>query len=185
LFICSCSALNPLRRNSVKKTDIIKTLPRLTSSELKEVKAAIEYLTQGEGTKRDKFEMDAFSAFRATVKNSGAEIPLGWLNHSNNTLVKLWDRHLPGLRGLLVRFQVNPATPLPARTVYASLRLLWGLMASDLITRGVPVTPGTMIKNMGRFSEVFENAFPTYLSNGWAPLIIKRMTGGKSDTRSD
>jgi hypothetical protein len=168
----------------MKKTDIIKALTQLTSFELKEVKAAIEYLTQGETTKRDKFELDAFSAFRATLKNSGAEIPLGWLGQ-NNILTKLWDRHLPGLRGLLVRFQVNPATPLPARTVYASLRLLWGLMASDLITRGVPVTPGTMIKNMGRFSEVFENAFPTYLSNGWAPLIIKRMTGGKSDTRSD
>ena len=55
----------------------------------------------------------------------------------------------------------------------AVMRTLLMLIIDDLKGRGVPVSLGSVIVNMPRMPEVFDTAFPNYLSSGLAALIIK------------
>jgi hypothetical protein len=55
----------------------------------------------------------------------------------------------------------------------AFLRMMFHLIKDDLNERKVKPTIGVVIVHMSRMYEVFENAFPNYLSNGLGPMILK------------
>lgn len=58
-------------------------------------------------------------------------------------------------------------------TALAIMRSLLSLLISDLLERGVPITPGTLASNLGRLDEVFDRAYPGYLTNGIASLVLR------------
>ena len=66
-----------------------------------------------------------------------------------------------------------PETMAKKVTAIAVMRSLLNLIAEDLKDKQVPVTFGTLMNNLPRIPEVYEVAFPGYLSSGLAQLFIK------------
>ncbi len=47
-------------------------------------------------------------------------------------------------------------------------------LAGDLHERQIPVSVATIIRNLGRIQDVFDDAYPNYRKAGLAGLILKQ-----------
>ena len=58
-----------------------------------------------------------------------------------------------------------------------AMRYLLSLLADDLKAKKIPVSPTTLVINLGRLPEVYEAAFPGYIQSGLAGLITNSIFG--------
>lgn len=106
-----------------------------------------ECLTEVSGT---RITFDSFSKSTAYK---------GWVRHSSNALAFI-DETFPAAKKAAKK---------------ALTKHLLSLLASDLHSKNVPVSLGTLITNLERLAQVFDTAYPGYRSSGLAHLILKAM----------
>ena len=70
----------------MRKKDFLALLPKLSKKDLKEVKAAVDFLLQGEivTVKRSPFETQAFEGMRVTLGNLGIKLQRDGLDKPGN-----------------------------------------------------------------------------------------------------
>ena len=142
--------------------DAISVLPNLSQQELLTLKAAIEELLTK--TKND----DEPPLYGAIAKVLGTAPPYPIFKQT-----KQWQRHADNV-SLFIEQNFETATKLQK---YALMQFIVEALVADLKERGVPITIGTVVSNLGRFAQVWENQFPNYIKAGMQNLILKAMKG--------
>jgi hypothetical protein len=149
--------------------DLIKQLPKLTQSELKLLRLAIDELSV---RKDDEGESYLYSAL---LKATGSRTPYSLF--MKTTAYPHWRRHLPDIERFI-------ATNFPSANRITGLALATftlQALCQDLKRRNVPISMGSVAKNLGRFADVFEDQFPGYLSSGLGPLILTMLKEHRDD----
>jgi hypothetical protein len=63
-------------------------------------------------------------------------------------------------------------------TAQGLMRYLLGLLLDELKRMKVPATRNTVSQHLHRLPEIFEHAYPNYISSGMAPLVLLAITRG-------
>lgn len=150
-------------------SEIIKQLPRLSQQELKTLRLAINELS----TRKDD-EGESF-LYTALLKVTGSRTPYAIFMKTSG--YQHWKRHLPDIERFI-------ATNFPLANRITGLALATftlQALCQDLKGRNVPISMGSVAKNLGRFADVFEDQFPGYLSSGLGPLILTMLKEHRDD----
>lgn len=147
---------------------IIAALPTLNKQDKLAVKAACELLLEG----HDSYDPAAVALYGHVAKLTGTTMPYGRVPMRLQGALRA---HAAGVTGL-----VEALWPGQTRVKQIQItRHLLVLLGADLRSRKVPVTVTTIINNLGRLQQVFDDAYPTYREHGLASFILKQLTQGK------
>ena len=144
---------------------IIKQLPQLTQQELSILKAAIDELSDRQATESEPPLYDVLRRVIGTVGPYSA--------FKLTQAYKQWRKHVLSVNTFMGLY-------FPQATKIERMALMTFIvraLVNDLKGRDVPVTVGSVVKNLGRFGQVFEDQFPNYLGSGLAPLILTALKG--------
>lgn len=144
--------------------EVLKLLPKLSQQELLLLKAAIEELVS------QPDDAPEHPLWGVVTKAVGMAAPWAVFKTSRGNY-RLWNKYAPAIDAFL-------DTQFPAATKlqrHALLTFIISSLIADLKGRGVPITIGIVIKNLGRFIQVFDDQFPGYLESGLAHLILRAL----------
>jgi hypothetical protein len=146
----------------VTLANILSALAKLNKKELATVRAAIDQLVKPQAA-----SPVALSLFEAIKLACGSTMPYSRLKgavwakcaaEANMFIDTTW----PNINGnKLVRMGLE--------------RLLISLLIEDLREKGVKVTVGSIVCNLGRLPEVFDQNYPDYRQNQLQSLVLKAM----------
>lgn len=147
---------------------IIAALPSLSRQDRLAVRAACDTLLQGKST----LNKEAFTLYEIIAKGVGSSMP--------------WARVPAALQSALAAAQpglqafIDQTWPGQSRVhnIMITQRLL-AQLAGDLHERQIPVSVATIIRNLGRIQDVFDDAYPKYRQAGLAGLILKQWMTSK------
>jgi hypothetical protein len=142
---------------------IIKQLPGLNQQELKTLKAAIDELTH---RCTDENEPPLYDVLRRVI---GTTVPYSAFQATD--AYKHWRRHNQSISTFMGLYFPDASKVQRLALMTFIVRAL----VNDLKGRSVSITVGSVVKNLGRFGQMFEKEFPDYLSSGMAPLILKSL----------
>jgi hypothetical protein len=146
-----------------KLSEVIAALPTLTEKELAAVKAAITLLSKKKGPGHT---VGLFEAITRTL-----EINMSWAFFENTVTCKDFEAAAPDV--LDFAFEIcKDAGKVQQQGI---LRFLIGLLVSDLKARKIPVTLGTVCRNLNTVPMVFDSAFPDYRRSSLMPMLLKQM----------
>lgn len=149
---------------------LIQELPKLSQQELKLLRLAIDELTT---RKADQGESYLYAALLKAVG-----VPTPYSLFIKTSAYTHWRRYLPVMEQFL-----HTNFPKANRiTCLALTTFILQALCRDLKERGVPISMGSVTKNLGRFADVFEDQFPNYLSSGLGPLILTMLKERPDDT---
>jgi hypothetical protein len=143
-------------------SELIAKLPSLSQQDLRTLKAAIEHLL----TKTTESEPTLYDAMRKVL----GDVPHYDIFKKSNVYA-IWRKHNDYAEMFI-------AKNFPEATKVQRLALMTftvRALVNDLKSRDVPITVGSVAKNLGRFAAMFEGQFPGYLSSGMGPLILKAL----------
>lgn len=144
-------------------TDIIKQLPGLEQQDLKALKATIEELLH----KRDnEAEPPLYDVLRRVI---GTVAPYSVFQATG--AYKQWRKHADYAAAFIAK-NFPDASKVQRQ---ALMTFVVKALVMDLRGRNVPITVGSMVKNLGRFAQVWETEFPGYLESGMGAMILKAM----------
>jgi hypothetical protein len=144
--------------------DVLKLLPKLNQQELLTLKAAIEEFAN------QTDDIPEPPIWAVVTKAVGVPAPWNVFKNSRENF-RLWQKHAPAIE-VFLDHQFPTASKLQR---HALLTFIVSSLIDDLKGRGVPITIGTIVKNLGRFIQVFEDQFPGYLGNGLAHMILRSL----------
>lgn len=155
----------------MKRDQILAALPSLSQADLRAINAASGALMAG----------------RHPVAPQPFETPQGWLAEALQGALGLGGagaRQLPSTFNkqapTALAFMVQAFGPLKNKTTtLAIMRLILGLLVADLKNKQVKISVGSLSSNLGRVQQVFEEAYPGYLENGIASLVLQAIQKGK------
>ena len=148
------------------KDEILVALPKLPKADLEAIHALAGHLlgpTSGLGEQGQAI-FDALAAslgLTASYASITASKPARLFIQRLPAFVLFMGKNFPGWDDTKVGQQ-------------AFLRMLFGLIITDLNNRGVTASLGMVVSNMGRLPEIVETNFPDYLKSGMGYVILKR-----------
>lgn len=157
-----------ITEDTVTKDKILASLPSLSPDDLKAIRAVIGKLLGDGGIAGHPDDPTGYEPWlrEAIQAVSGGGVVL--------LSDKAFNKNAPeAIRFMRKHFEqalTNKTTAL------ALMRYLIGLLIDDLKAMKVPVTRNTVVQNLHRLGEVFNNAFPGY-ANGQAASLIAAMIG--------
>lgn len=150
----------------VTKDEILGALPSLSHADLLAVQALASALVGGVGA---ALSLQGAACFNALVSALGAQITYSAIEQTKTG--KLFIKRLPDfIKFLDANFAGWDSNKL---TQMAFLRMIFCLIKEDLQKRDVTPSLGMVVSNMLRIRDVFELAFPGYLSAGMGEVILK------------
>jgi hypothetical protein len=158
------------RHMTITKDQIIGALPNLSHEALAAIRAVI-------GTLLDQGPIDHPQAQQgptAWLIEALAGV-LGMAQVPPTMLQSRFGKQITKTGPVFLAFvEKHFATKLQRRVdAVAVMRSLIALIADDLKRRNTPVSYGTLVVNLHRVEEVFDTAFPSYISSGLAHMVIK------------
>lgn len=150
-------------------SNVLKLLPKLSKAELSTVELAIQELLKTKGTAGEP-------PLYAALGNAMQQCP-PWGMFAKTNAALAFSRHAERAE-LFLKHHFPKAKKLDLH--YLRTFTLRALIV-DLKARDVPITVGTVTKNLGRFADVFEDQFPGYLQGGLAWLILRTLKRGEHD----
>jgi hypothetical protein len=150
--------------------DVLAILPTLNKKELEAVIAVANQLLRGAEGVNDTASPIMALTFEAI---SGALNSPMKLNMMPANLIRQFEKKLPSLILLFnADFEGWDATK---NLQIAFLRYMMILLRVDLENLKINPSPRSMIDNLPRMGEAFDNAFPNYRKSGLGNLIIMKM----------
>ena len=156
---------------SKEVSTLLERMDSFSQIELQQIKALAAFCLSKKTQTRSDQEIEFFEALREHFASIRVHIAGDWLNQKRSTYHQTWDRHLKALGPLLDAFKLQAGTP-QAHGVY---RLLWSLLIDEMGKQSLPISLGSVINNMGRISEIFDNEFPGYSRNTKALALIPKL----------
>jgi len=157
--------------DKLTSTDIISALTNLTQDELTQIKEAATFLTKKQIKNIDKYEW----LFRAMIEELKIHGVNPYTNFTNFTGTQNFKFFKKGFNVIDSFFKdVYPKYTKHIQKIGIS-RILIAALIRDMRSMHIPVTLGTVSKNIHRLPEVFEKSFPNYIQSGLAHLIPQQM----------
>lgn len=150
-------------------SSVLAALPKLSQGELVVVKSAVETLlkpTAGPDSTSLLFEV--VSRYIVTTR-------MGFEVFKTTGIYKTWKRSAPDV----VLFMEQTCPNLNRVETIAFASLLIEMLIADLKELNVPISLGTVVRNLSRVPQIFDVGFPMYRINGLAYLVISSITKGK------
>lgn len=151
------------------KDQILAALPKLSQADLGIIIAAAMHLQAATGTQANQPAGLGHAIFNALGATVGAFVP--YESFAVTKTARQLEIRLPDLEKFLNK--EFPGWDVNKLTQTAFLRMLVNLIANDLTGRGVKPTFGSVVINLHRLPDIFDDAFPHYLINGLGPLVLK------------
>ncbi len=95
---------------------------------------------------------------------------MSWNHFETTSAYKDFNRHAPGA----VLFITKTFGGTKTREM-AAMKLVVGLLIDDLKKREIPVSLGSVCRNLNLLPMVFDAAFPNYRESGLVPMLLKQM----------
>lgn len=154
----------------MQKDEILGVLPTLDRTSLEAIHALTGALLGATGAIDSPLPPQQAVCFNALVSALGASIAYASL--ANTQTGKLFNKRMPDFITFLdTNFKGWDSNKI---TQLAFLRMIFTLIKDDLQKRDVTPSVGMVVSNMIRIRDVFEQAFPGYLSGGMGEVILKR-----------
>jgi hypothetical protein len=147
-----------------KLNDLLATLPSLSKHDLALVRGAADRLLGVSAATAGPL----YDALTNVLR-----LKLGFAQFQRTATYKIWQKAEPGV----VSFMNEGWPGLSKVATMALMTYLLELLVSDLKGRGVPVSLGAVVSNLGRLPEVFDNNFPGYAEAGLCGLVFNAMRG--------
>ena len=159
----------------VSKDQILGSLPTLTKADLQALQTVIGGLLGNGATKQAPNPNDPqvwlFEALAATLHLRQSYYPA----FMASPVGKTFNKNAPVALGFMTDvFEVAMGSKTSA---IGLMRYLLGLLVADLKVKKVPVTRNSIVSNLIRLPEVFENAYPGYIQSGVAKLVMLSVIG--------
>jgi len=154
------------------KSELLAALPKLAHADLAAVHAMAEHLL---GAAVAAQKQPASTLAPLLFEAMGAALCLT-ARHENmpDTVQAKLNKQIPLVEEFLA--QTFPGKSKTALT--ALLRMLMELLKADLIRIEIKPTYNSMINNLHRLPDVFENSFPGYLESGLGHLVVDKFAKG-------
>lgn len=158
---------------------VVSQLPTIDHKGLLTIQRALAMLLtteeQNSGGHPDGFEAVMYEALIAEFEERGLRRAISWDQFRKMNQYRNWRRNLPAVEDFMnTHFKEH----MKDRRVRSGIcRLLIGSLMNELKRRELSISYGIICSNIGRLSEVFDNAFPGYLQSGMAgiiPMVLKR-----------
>lgn len=154
----------------MKLNEVIAALPKLTQHELLTVRAALEQLI----TAPHAEDVDVTSPLYDNMSRL-LGVTLSFRDFHNTAVYRQWKRNAPACIAYLDKHFPDSRKA----TKSALMLLMLESLIEDLKDRGVPITLGTVTKNIDRLPQMFDLIFPGYLESGLGHVIVQQLEGGK------
>lgn len=150
----------------MKASEIIAALPKLSRSDLITIELAAKHLIAGGSTDAPDDSRIIYDAI-----TSGLGVMMNFEVFKTTVVYKHWA----GRSKIVIDFieKAFPGVSKTSRT--AIVAFLIGALIEDMRDRKVPTTLNTVVLNLSRVPQVFEDAFPGYWGSALTGLILKRM----------
>lgn len=157
--------------SQITSTDIISILPKLSQDELNKITEASKFLTKKQIKNVDEYEW-LFEAMLSELKIHGIRRYISFINFTETSNFKFFKKGslevLSFLKDVFPKYKSRVQKTGISRILIASL-------IRDMRSKHIPVTLGTISKNIHRLPEIFEISFPNYIESGLAHLIPQQM----------
>lgn len=145
---------------------IVSALPSLSSKELLTVKAALEQLLW---IAKEPPEEDAYYLYCAILDK--LDVVRQWGSFVGTAAHKDFAVNAPGA----VLFITQTFKSKNRTQTIAVMRMLLDLLLVDLSIRNIPLTVGTVCRNLHLLPMAFDDAFPDYRKSRLIPMLMKQM----------
>ena len=157
--------------NKITSTDIISALPNLSQNELNQINEAAKFLTKNQIKNMEKYEW-LFEAMMHELKVHGIRRYICFSDFIETSNFKSFKRGADEINSFFESVYPNYKQRVQKLGI---ARMLIASLIRDFRSRHIPVTLGTISKNIHRLPEVFEISFPNYIQSGLAHLIPQQM----------
>lgn len=150
--------------------EVVKLLPKLTQHELLTVRAAVEQLITAPHTE----DVDATSPLYDNMSRL-LGVTLSFRDFHNTAVYRQWKRNAPAC----IAYIEEHFPECRKATKSALMLFMLEALIDDLKERGVPITLGTVTKNIDRLPQLFDQIFPGYIQAGLGHVIVQQLEGKK------
>jgi len=170
----------------VTKDQILAALPKLKKTDLQAVQAVCANLLgqapkNAPAAKPSPAEAMLFDALTLTIG-----VKMGFQAFSQLDTYRHWRNHAPEALGFIeANFSNDLGTNVPMKAFH---RFLIGLLIDDMKRRHIPITLQSVVVNLSRLPEVYQDSFPGYLGSANHLIIaamIKRNSKNGKAKRND
>lgn len=150
--------------------DIIASLPKLGAAELRQIRAALDYLLS-----KEVKSSDDQLVYQSLTSVLGTGIP--YQNFLKSTASQHWDRKLKSFL-LFLDENFRGITKIQKRGL---IKYMLILIVDDLQGKGLTPTLGMVVTNLDRVASVFDDNFPDYRKAGLTHIVLKQLKGKPSE----
>lgn len=158
---------------AVKFDQVVESIPHFTVPELEQLQGMMSlFLSNGQTTDPSDDERFVLHAMSKRMEAEGLRFNIPYHVIRKSNLYSTWKTAIKDLTKFIITFQHRSKVRLSKNEYQSLLSLLFKLLIDDMRQIGIPITLKTLIRNMGRISEVFDKSFPGYLQSGMAYLVL-------------
>lgn len=154
---------------------IVSSLPNLSVDELRQVRAAIDFLLKGkEDTTQEQVseDIELFYKVSSTVLEDAGIPCLAWYNFQQAKIHKDLAKGFAELE----EYTNKHIGKLKRRDRQRLYRIYAEVLVDWMQRSPVPKRQGTFFKRLTMIPQLIAAAFPGYAQQGWLPLIVKMGT---------
>lgn len=168
---------------SIQIDTIASQLPLMNAEELSKIRQLTDMLLGGEKQEvrvENPTERIMFQALRAELSSIGLNSNISFTSFAEGNYYKSWKKGVTAVETFC-----NTAFRGYVKTETQRLglcRVLLQALIKDFKRNNIPVSVGTIARNVHRIPQAFDNAFPGYIESGMAYLVPQAMLRGKKIT---
>ena len=147
--------------------DVLKLLPKLSQQELAVVRAAVDHLLDGSDIVQGDSTLSLYDVVSAAVGRGY----LSFQEFRKMTAYKTWRRDGPAVVQFIER--TFPQSHKVTKT--AIMSFLVRALIDDMKMLKIPITIGTVTKQISQLPQVLDRCFPGYVESNMTHVIVKAM----------
>lgn len=154
---------------------VIESIPSFTSKELKELQSMTSFFLSGNTdtdnpTRPNENEKEILHALAQSLGSEGIQLNMSYQLISR---VSGWKKKVREVNDFVGYFENRSRVYLKDIERKVLMKLTFNFLIKDMKDRNIPITPKSLISNLGRLSDLFDKAFPGYMKSGLAYLVIR------------
>lgn len=163
---------------STAADSIASQLATMDYTELLKLRTLTDFWLQDKPTVQFSSETEQilFEAIKAELSTAGVNNAIMFSTISTGKYLKAWKQSAASVNSFLD----NSFSQAKSRSQRLGLcRIFIQALIGELKYKKIPVSAGTIVRNLHHVHQVFDRAFPSYLESGLAYLVVKSMIRSK------
>lgn len=153
-------------------TYVVSALPSLSMDELKALQATIERLVAAPTVKDPEAPTLLYRAALAELEAVGHRSSIPYYELLRSRQGKAWQRGMAAVNDFLKKCGTKFKTDIDEMSF---LRVAVSTLIKQMRRRKIPLSVGSLASNLEALPDAFDRAFPHYVENGLAHLVIEAL----------